>query len=431
MSGRGSRVAIVATALAAAVLAAAGARAETIAVVGGKVYTLGPQGTIEGGTVLVRDGKIAAVGAGLAVPAGARVVDARGKVVTPGLFDSLTQLGVVEVGQVDTTRDFAVEDDEITAALTVTPALNPHSTLIPINRVEGLTHAVVAPQPGKSLIAGQGAIIDLGLGPDLVVRAPAAMFAVLGESGAHLAGGARGAALLRLREALQDARDFAANRGAFERGERRPYALSRLDLEALVPVVEGKLPLVLAVDRASDIRAALAVGKEFPVKLMLAGVAEGWMVAGEIAAAGVPVLVNPMTNLPDRFEALGATLENAARLEAAGVTLAFMTGDAHNARNLKQGAGNAVSYGLPWETALRAMTLAPATIWGLADRLGSLEPGKDADLVVWDGDPLEVTSFADHVLIGGVEMPMTTRQTELRDRYRQLGGALPPAYRRP
>ncbi len=404
--------------------------AETIAVVGGTVHTLGPQGTIEGGTVLVRDGMIAAVGAAVEVPAGARVVDARGKVVTPGLFDSLTQLGLVEVGQVATTRDYRVEDDEITAALTVAPALNPRSTLIPINRVEGLTRAVVAPQPGKSLIAGQGAIIHLGLGADLVVRAPAAMFAVLGESGAELAGGARGAALLRLREALEDARDYAAHRPAFERGERRSYALSRLDLEALVPVVEGKIPLVVGVDRAADIRAALAL-RGYPLRLILAGVAEGWLAAQEIAATQVPVLVNPMVNLPDRFEALGATLENAARLHAAGVTFAFMTGDAHNARNLKQGAGNAVSYGLPWEAALAAMTIVPARLWGLADRLGSLEVGKEADVVVWDGDPLEVTTFADHVLIGGVEMPMETRQTRLRDRYRQLGGELPPAYRQP
>jgi imidazolonepropionase-like amidohydrolase len=187
----------------------------------------------------------------------------------------------------------------------------------------------------------------------------------------------------------------------------------------------------VAVDRAADLRTALALRREFPLRLILAGAAEGWMVAHELAQAGVAVLVNPMTNLPERFEALGATLENAARLAAAGVTVAFMTGDAHNARNLKQGAGNAVAYGLPWDAALRAMTVVPAQIWGLADRLGSLEPGKEADVVVWDGDPLEVTTFADHVLIGGVEMPMTTRQTLLRDRYRRLDGELPPAYQRP
>ncbi|HEX5761372.1 MAG TPA: imidazolonepropionase, partial [Thermoanaerobaculia bacterium] len=216
--------------------------AETLAIVGGTVHTVGPQGTIEGGTVLVRDGKIAAVGRDVAVPAGTRTIDARGKVVTPGLFDSLTRLGVVEVDQVDETRDFAVEDDEITAALTVAGAINPNSMLIPVNRIEGLTRAVVAPGPGESLIAGQAAIIHLGTGSDLVVRAPAAMVAVLGEQGMRRAGGARGAALLRLREALQDAEDYAANRAAFERGERRGYAVSRRDLEARGPVVRGALP---------------------------------------------------------------------------------------------------------------------------------------------------------------------------------------------
>ena len=426
MSARGALAAVVL-----ALAAGPGALAQTLAIVGGTVHTVGPQGTIEGGTVVVRDGKIAAVGRDVAVPAGARTIDARGKVVTPGLFDSLTRLGVVEVDQVETTRDFAVEDDEITAALTVAEAINPRSTLIPVNRVEGLTRAMVVPSPGASLIAGQGAIIHLGAGSDLVVRAPAAMFAALGEEGMSHAGGARGAALLRLREALQDAADYAANRPAFERGERRPYALSRLDLEALVPVVRGELPLVLAVDRASDIRAALALGREHSLRLILAGVTEGWTVAEEIAAAKVPVLVNPMVNLPARFEALAATLENAARLAKAGVTVAFATGDAHNARNIKQGAGNAVAYGLPWDAALAAMTTVPARICGIADHYGTLEPGMDADVVIWDGDPLEVTTFADAVFIRGQQMPMKSRQTELRDRYKNLQTPMPPAYQKP
>lgn len=419
-------------AAAAVVFLAAPAAAETIAIAGGKVHTLGPQGTLATGTVVVRDGRIVAVVEGAAAPAGARVVDARGKVVTPGLIDSFNQLGLVEVSAVEGTRDGRVEDDEITAALAVAPAVNPASELIAVNRIEGITHALIAPQPGESLIAGQAAVIHLGMGSDLVVRTPAAMIATLGERGSRLAGGSRSAALLRLREALEDARDYAGNRAAWERGERRPYALSRLDLEALVPVVEGKLPLVLAVERASDIRMALALKRDEPnLSLILAGAAEGWIVAEEIAAARVPVFVNPMVNLPDSFEALGATLENAARLHAAGVEVAFMSGETHNSRNLKQAAGNAASYGLPPEAALAAMTSVPARIWGLADRLGTLEPGKEAHLVVWDGDPLEVTTFADHVVIGGVEVPMDSRQTRLRDRYRHLDGPLPPAYRSP
>ena len=414
------------------VLGSIPACAETIAITGATIHTVGPQGTIENGTLIIQDGKIRAVGVALPVPAGTgRIIDARGKVVTPGLFDSLSRIGLVEVNAVEGSDDATVEDDRITAAFKVVDAYNPRSTLIPVNRIEGLTRAVVFPNPGKSLIAGQAAVVHLGGPDDYLVRSPAAMFAVLGENGAQLSGGARGGALLRLREALQDALDYAANRKAFEQGNRREYALSRLDLEALVPVVKGELPLVVAVNRASDIESTLRLAKELNLKLILAGVNEGWVVARQIADAKVPVLVNPLDNLPGSFETLGATLENAARLAKAGVTIAFMTGDAHNGRNLKQAAGNAVAYGLPWNAALAAMTAVPARIWGLADRYGTLEPGKDADVVIWDGDPLELTTFADAVFIRGREIPMTSRQTELRDRYKDLKKPLPPAYQKP
>ena len=427
--GGGLRLGVLLTLL---VVTAAPVFAETIAITGAKIHTVGPQGTIENGTLIIEDGKIRAVGAALPVPAGTgKIIDARGKVVTPGLFDSLSRIGLVEVNAAHGSDDATAEDDRITAAFKVVDAYNPRSTLIPVNRIEGLTRAVVMPNPGKSLIAGQAAVVNLGGPGDYLVRSPAAMFAVLGEAGAELAGGARGSALLRLREALQDALDYAANRKAFEQGNRREYALSRLDLDALVPVVKGELPLVVAVNRASDIESTLRLARELNLKLILAGVDEGWIVARQIAEAKVPVLVNPLENLPGNFETLGATLENAARLAKAGVTIAFMTGDAHNGRNLKQAAGNAVAYGLPWDAALAAMTAVPARIWGLADRYGTLEPGKDADVVIWDGDPLELTTFADAVFIRGREIPMTSRQTELRDRYKDLNKPLPPAYQKP
>jgi imidazolonepropionase-like amidohydrolase len=412
-------------------LAALPALAETVAITGATVHTLGPQGTIQNGTVVIENGRIRAVGANVQVPAGARTIDARGKVVTPGLFDSLSRLGLVEVNAVEGSQDARVEDDRITAAFNVADALNPHSTLIPVNRVDGLTRAVVAPNTGNSLIAGQGAIIHLGGPGDYLLRSPVAMFASLGEAGAQLSGGSRAASMLRLREAFQDALDYAANRKSFEQGDRREYALSRLDLEALLPVVRGELPLVVNVNRASDIQAALRMAKEFNLKLILSGVSEAWRVARDIAAAKVPVLLNPMDNLPGSFELLGATLENAARLHKAGVTVAFASGDAHNARNIKQAAGNAVAYGLPWEAALAAMTTVPARIWGLADRYGTLEPGKDADVVIWDGDPLEITTYPDAVFIRGQAIPMENRQTRLRDRYKDLNQPLPPAYVKP
>jgi imidazolonepropionase-like amidohydrolase len=392
--------------------------AETIAITGGTIQTMGPAGAIENGTLVIVEGRIAEVGVDIQIPQQARRIDARGKVVTPGLFNSLTGLGIVEVSAVEASSDSAVKSDRITAAFDVADAINPRSTLIAVNRIEGLTRAVVAPSAGNSLIAGQGAVIHLGLGADLLVRERVAMFASLGERGAELAGGARGAAMLRLREVLQDAADFAANRKAFDTGDRREYSLSRLDLEALGPVVRGELALVVTAHRASDIVAALRLAKEFRLRLILAGAAEGWEVAREIAAADVAVLVEPLDNLPSSFERLGATLANAARLQAAGVRVAFMNGDAHNARNVRQSAGNAVANGMPWHAALAALTTVPASIWGIADRYGSLEPGKEADVVIWDGDPLEVTTFADAVFIRGEEIPMVSRQTLLRDRYR-------------
>ena len=289
-------------------------------------------------------------------------------------------------------RDTATDLDRVTAAFRVADALNPASTLVAVNRVEGLTRALVVPGNGGRLIAGQAAVVQLGAGLDdgprgMVVREPAAMAVELGEGGAAIAGGSRAAALLLLREALQDARDYAANRAAFERGERRAYALSRLDLEALVPVVAGDEPLLVEVDRAADLLTVIRFAQEEKVRVVLAGAAEGWMVADELAAAGVPVLLQPLANLPASFETLGATLANAARLDAAGVPVAFMSGDSHNARNLRQDAGNAVAWGMPWDAALAAMTTVPASIWGLDGVYGRIEPGYEADLVIWEPSP--------------------------------------------
>ncbi|MFL6290481.1 MAG: amidohydrolase family protein, partial [Thermoanaerobaculia bacterium] len=209
----------------------------------------------------------------------------------------------------------------------------------------------------------------------------------------------------------------------------RELEVSRLDLEALQPVVRGELPLVLAVNRASDIQAALRLAKEEKLKLILAGAGEAWVVADEIAAAQVPVLITPLNNLPGSFDFLGATLENAARLHKAGVTFAFMSVAAHEAYSIRQGAGNAVAYGLPWDAALAALTTVPARLWGIEDSYGSLEPGKDADVVVWTGDPLEITTWATEVFIRGRQVPIMSRQLELRDRYKDVGNAVPPAYR--
>ena len=412
-------------------LAGAGtAPAQTIAITNARIHTMaGP--VIERGTVVIRDGYIAAVGSGVEVPAGARVIDAAGKVVTPGFIDSGTQLGLVEVGAVEGTRDARVNDDRVTAAFNPADGLDPHSSPVAVTRAAGITRAIVAPTPGASLIAGQAVLVDLGgeTPMEMVRKSPVGMVAVLGERGSQLSGGARAAAILRLREVFEDVRDYMVNRNAYETASRRDYSLSRLDLEALVPVARGEVPLILEVHRSSDILVALRLARELRVRLILAGATEGWMVADEIAAAGVPVVLNPLVNLPSSFEQLGATLENAARLHAAGVTVAFASFDAHNSRNLKQAAGNAVAYGMPYEAALRAVTVDAARVWGVDDRYGTIEVGKEADVVVWSGDPLELTTSVEHVIIRGREVSTDNRQTRLFERYRRLDGAMPNAYR--
>jgi imidazolonepropionase-like amidohydrolase len=397
------------------------ARAQAIAITGGQVLPVsGPP--IEKGIVVIRDGKIVAVGANVPVPAGARVIDATGKVVTPGLLDSATQIGIVEVAlSAEGTNDQATTDSRFTAAVDVTDAFNGNSTVIPITRVEGVTRAVVMPTGTGDVLLGRGAVVDLSgaQAPAGISKRPAAMYALLGEAGAAVAGGSRATAMLRLREALQDAADFSTNRATFNAGQRRPYARSRLDLEALLPVLKGEVPLAITAHRASDLLAAMRLADEFKLRLILLGAAEGWMVADEIARRKIPVIVKPLYNSPG-FDTLGATLENAARLSKAGVTIAFATFEAHNSRLLRQEAGNAVAYGVDRAAALEAVTLAPARLWGVADRYGSLEPGKDADVVVWSGDPFELTTGPEHVFIRGQEMPKDTRQRRLLERYKDV-----------
>jgi imidazolonepropionase-like amidohydrolase len=408
-------------AMTALLFGAAPGLAQTIAITGGTVHTVS-DGTLEAATVVIRDGRIAAVGRNIAIPPDARVIETAGKIITPGLLDSATHLGLVEISlSAPGTVDHTTTDERLTAAFRAIDGVNPNSTLIPVTRVEGVTRAVVMPAGGGSVIAGQGTVIDLsGTNvPDSVSRHPAAVFATLGETGAGAAGGSRATAMLRVREALQDAADYARNRQAFEAGQRRAYAPGRLDLEALVPLVEGKVPLAVIANRASDITAALRLGDDFQLRLVVLGAAEGWMVADELARRQVPVVIKPLANLP-RFETLGATLENAARLSEAGVKVAIATFDSYNSRTLRQEAGNAVAYGMSPEAALQAVTLNPARIWGIDQHYGSIEAGKDADLVIWSGDPFELTTSAERIFIKGREMPETTRQRELLERYRDL-----------
>lgn len=411
----------------AAIAATASTSAQTVAIVGGKVYPVSGA-PIENGTVVISNGRITAVGTNVPIPAGAQRIDATGKIVTPGFVNSSTQLGVQEIGFGGPPTDPSARGkDNIAAAFTVWEGLNPNSVLLAPARKEGITSFVIIPTGG--LISGQAALADVvpGTTSDMIIRAPVAMVAEIGN--AQQAGlGSRGELIVKLREILEDVRYFQTHRDAFDRAQTRQFAASRLDLQALIPVVEGRLPLLLNVNRESDIDAAMRLAREYNVKLMIAGGAEAWMMADKLAAARVPVLTGAMNNIPDDFASLGQRQENAGLLRKAGVQVALIGNagggdeEAFNVRNLKQEAGNAVAYGMTWDDALRAVTLTPAEIFGVADRVGSLQAGREGNVVVWSGDPFEFTTRAEHVFVRGREYNDKTRQDLLIERYRNLPG---------
>ena len=412
-------------ALSVAVIAATNTKAQTVAIVGGKVYPVSGA-PIENGTVVITNGRISAVGPNVPIPAGAQRIDATGKIVTPGFVNSSTQLGVQEIGFGGPPVDVSARGkDNIAAAFTVWDGLNPNSVLLAPARKEGITSFVIIPTGG--LISGQAALADVvpGTTTDMIIRAPVAMVAEIGD--AQQAGlGSRGELIVKLREVLEDAKYFQTHRDAFDRAQTRQFAASRLDLEALIPVIEGRLPLLLTADRESDIDAAMRLAREYNVKLVIGGGAEGWMMADKLAAARIPVLTGAMNNIPADFAELGQRQENAGLLRKAGVAVALIGNagggdeEAFNVRNLKQEAGNAVSYGMTWDDALRAVTLTPAEIFGVADRVGSLQPGREGNVVVWSADPFEFSSHAEHVFVRGREYNEKTRQDLLIERYRNL-----------
>jgi imidazolonepropionase-like amidohydrolase len=227
-------------------------------------------------------------------------------------------------------------------------------------------------------------------------------------------------ALMRLRELLEDARLYGRQRGAYDRRALREMDASRLDLERLQDALAGRIPVVVRVSRASDILRVLELARSYGLSLVLSGAEEGWRVADRISAADVPVILQPLTNLPSSFTRLGARFDNAAILARAGVPIVLTTDGAHELRNIRQEAGNAIAHGLPREEALRAVTLEPARVFGLDREYGTIAPGKVANVVVWNGDPFETTTWPTHVFVQGREVPLRSRQTELFERYRRL-----------
>ena len=444
--------------------------AQTLAISGGTVVLGDGSEPIQGGMVVLRDGRIVAAGdIRMKLPPGTEVIDATNKWVTPGIVAGFSRLGLAEVdlgaaGSDDTENG----GSPFSAAIDVTPGVNPKASTIAVSRTDGVTRAVVAPVAAKNIFAGQGAIIDTGDDMDPIVRARAFQFVELGEGGAGIAGGSRPAAFTLFRNALREAAQLGRNVGSFSVGGGQPDArdrpivqnpnesrlyttqveraddvlLNRFDAAALVPVLRGDQLLLVHVERAKDILNVLDLRREFPgLKIALVGVTEGWLVADKLASSGVWVIASALNDLPSSFEQLAATQSNVGRMRAAGVNVAIGMiddNDTRYVRNQRQYAGNLVALGkvpgaagVSWGDAFAMISSRPAEAVGLGKEFGSLAAGRRGDVVIWDGDPLELSSAPEAVWIDGVRQPLDNHQTKLRDRYRSLERqALPEAYRK-
>ncbi len=395
------------------------------------VHTATARGTLKNADVLVRGGKIAAVGSGLSA-AGVQSIDAQGKPLTPALFGGISEIGIDEVSGEDATTDSSLalgqnaKDMVVRPEFDATLAYNPDSVLLPVARVEGIGFTLLGAgsTAGGSIVGGQGAVMRLDGSPDPI--GPRVLFVQLGSDGANLSGSTRAAQWMLLDQFIDEVR------GRIPAGSHMAM-LTPAGRTALARYIDGGGRVVVGIHRAADIRQLLRWSKRHGVRIAIAGGAEAWKLAPELAAANVPVFVDSLANLPSDFDQIDATLENAARLRKAGVAVSFSLGDSHQARKVRQLAGNAVANGLPWEDGLAGLTRVPAEALGVGDRIGSIAPGKIADLVLWDGDPLEVSALAQQVWLGGRATPMRSRQTELRDRYLRAdapaeAGGLPRAY---
>ena len=444
------------------------ATAQTIAIVNGNVATGNGSGPVQGATVVIRDGRVVAAGQGVSVPADATVIDASGKWVTPGIVAGFSRLGLADVdlgaGGAD---DTSARNGPFSAAIDVTPAINPMYQPIAVNRADGVTRAVVAPSTAKSIFAGQGAVIDTGADMDPITKARAFQFVEMGETGANDAGGSRPSAHVLFRNALREARELAryapvsSSRAAAPDAREQPTVrnpnesrvygpdarrsddvlLTRFDAAALVPVLQGRQQLLVHVERASDILQVIDLKREFPsLRIVIVGATEGWLVAPDIARSGIPVIASAMNDLPASFEQIAATQSNIGRMLSAGVKVSvgmIDDNDTRQAFNERQYAGNLVALtkvpgatGVEWGEALRLITSAPAEAIGMGGEIGSLQPGRRADVVIWSGDPLDTRSAALQVFIDGVQQPLESHQTRLLDRYRYLPRRdLPEAYR--
>ena len=398
------------------------ALARPTAFINARILTAAADDEIASGTLVIENGKITAVGANVSPPPDADIVDAQGKTITPGLVASNTSIGTVEISGGADAAEMGSGSNRVTAGYDVQYAINPYSSPFAVTRQGGVTRAIVTPGGGDASLgtryAGQAAIIHLGEGPDILMRPKTGVVWSLGaaESG-------RGAAFVQFQEELEDVRQYSRRPASFRQGELRARDWSEADLNALVPVAEGRTPVVASVDRASDILALLDVAARQKLRLILVGASEGWLAAEKIAGAGVPVILDVTENLPSNFDQIGTSLENARRLHEAGVTLVIQgkrTG--HEAGQLRYFAGIAVAHGLPYAAALKAVTVNPARVWG-EKNFGALAVGQEADLALWEGDPFEPLTELSALYIRGERQTLRSRQNLLEEKYIGAEGA--------
>ncbi len=399
------------------------AQAQTILIRGATVHTMDKGGTLENTDVLIANGKVQKIGKNLPVPQNdVLVFNAEGKPLTPGFFAGITGIGISEVSAVKGTADASLALKEMHPEFNVTLAYNPNSSLIPVTRIEGFSFTLLGAGAMGSIFGGQGRMVELNGGYQSFIGS-SVLFINVGSDASGLSGDSRAGQWMLLNQAMQEAVKPPAADDA-----RLLTPAGRNTLSAFSKY-SGKT--VFNVDRASDILAVLRFAKYHSLNPVISGGAEAWMVATQLADANVPVVLNPLADLPRSFDRLGSRLDNAALLEAAGVTIAISGAGSHNARRQRQLAGNAVSYGLPHEAGIAALTSNPASIFGSTDDQGIIKRGKSANLVLWSGDPLEVTSVAEKVVINGRLIPMVSRQTKLRDRYLPQNPEMPRAYIKP
>jgi hypothetical protein len=390
-------------------------RTPDVLIHGARVFTMTSKGTLENADVLIRNGKISAVGTNLTAPAGTTTVEANGRALTPGIFGGLSTIGLQEVQAEASTNDgslldaMPLHDMQFRPEFDPTPQFNPRSVAVPVARVAGITWTVLQPS-GGTFIAGQGSAVTLDGRFDAAFDGSRSLFVNMGSDTVGISGGSRAAQFMLLDQAVRETKIAAP--------DSAHALLHPAGREALKRYLAGGR-VVFDVDRAVDIRQVIAFAQQNGMKPVIAGGAEAWVVATDLARAKVPVLLDPLVNLPSSFDKIAARADNAALLNAAGVRVAFMLEEdpTQRARRIRQVAGNAAAHGLPRDVALAAITSTPAEIFGLGASHGHIAAGQAADVVLWSGDPLEVTTLADQVWIAGNAVQMTSRQTELRDRY--------------